>query len=85
MTRVIAITRTSAGIGRAAAVGLAPRRCGPLQTAGHVADAIARAVERPVAEMYPYRNSRGLVRLTAIAPRLTDRMVKKWGRKPIQP
>jgi len=65
--------------------GHATRAAGPRQTAGDVADAIARAIERPVAEIYPYRKSRGLVLLNAIAPRLTDRMVKKWGRRPIQP
>jgi uncharacterized protein len=56
---------------------------GPRQTASAVADAIVRAIERPVAEVYPYRKARGLVILNAIAPGLTDRLVKRWGRKPI--
>ena len=48
-----------------------------------VADAIARAIEHPVPEVYPYRKSRGLVLLNAIAPGFTDRIVQRfgWGRR----
>jgi NADP-dependent 3-hydroxy acid dehydrogenase YdfG len=63
--------------------GHATRASGPRQPAEAVADAIARAIERPVPEIYPYRKSRGLVVLNAIAPGFCDRLVKKWGRKPI--
>ena len=56
---------------------------GPRQTAGQVADAIARAIERPVPEVYPYPKSRGLVLLNAIAPGFCDRLVKKYGRQPV--
>ena len=55
---------------------------GPRQPAESVANAIARAIERPVAEVYPYAKSRGLVWLNAFAPGFTDGFVKKFGRKP---
>ena len=58
------------------------RASGPRQSADQVADAIARAIERPVPEVYPYAKSRGLVWLNALAPGLCDRFVKKYGRKP---
>jgi hypothetical protein len=49
-----------------------------------VADAIARAIDRPVPEVYPHALARGLVLLNAIAPGLCDRVVKKFGRKPVK-
>ncbi len=58
---------------------------GPRQSAARVADAIARAIERPVAEVYPHRGSRALVWLNAVAPALCDRVMKKYGRKPLRP
>jgi hypothetical protein len=48
-----------------------------------VADAIARTIARPSPEVYPYAWARALVVLNAIAPGLCDRIVKKWGRKPV--
>jgi short-subunit dehydrogenase len=57
------------------------RNIGPRQSADQVADAIARAIERPVPEVYPYAKSRGLVVLNALAPGLCDRIIKKYGRK----
>lgn len=63
--------------------GFATRASGPHQDAGTVAEAIARAVARPAPEVYPYRPSRGLVLLNAIAPGICDRLVKRWGRKPL--
>jgi NADP-dependent 3-hydroxy acid dehydrogenase YdfG len=65
------------------ASGHSTRAMGPRQDPTAVADAIARAIVRPVAEVYPYRKARGLVLLNAIAPGFCDRLVKKWGRKPI--
>src|SRR5215471_470947 len=59
------------------------RSLGPVQSAEEVADAVARAIERPVPEVYPYFKSRGLVVLSALAPGFTDRFVQKFGRKPI--
>jgi short-subunit dehydrogenase len=56
---------------------------GPRQSADDVANAIARAIERPVPEVFPYRWSRWLGILNAIAPGYCDQVVKKWGRKPL--
>jgi short-subunit dehydrogenase len=58
------------------------RAAGPSQSAEQVANAIAKAIEHPVAEVYPYARSRALVWLNAFAPGLCDRVVKKFGRKP---
>ena len=55
---------------------------GPRQSADDVANAIARAIERPVPEVFPYPASRWLAVLSAIAPGLCDRVVKRWGRTP---
>jgi len=57
---------------------------GPRQTAEHVADSIAAAIERPRAEVYPFMKSRGLVLLNAVAPAFCDRVVKKFGRQPVR-
>jgi NADP-dependent 3-hydroxy acid dehydrogenase YdfG len=65
--------------------GHATRAAGPRQSAGQVADAIARAIERPVPEVFPHRLSRGLGIINAIAPGFCDGLVKRWGRKPIEP
>jgi short-subunit dehydrogenase len=61
------------------------RSAGPRQSAEHVADAIARAVERPVPEVYPLEKARALVWLNTVAPGVCDRFVRKYGRKPIPP
>jgi hypothetical protein len=37
-----------------------------------------------VAEVYPHAGSRALVILNAIAPGFTDRVVKRFGRKPVR-
>jgi NADP-dependent 3-hydroxy acid dehydrogenase YdfG len=63
--------------------GYATRASGPRQTPEDVAEAIARAAARPVPEVFPLRKSRALVVLTTLAPGLADRLVKRWGRKPI--
>jgi len=63
--------------------GFATRASGPRQSAADVAEAIARGLRTPVPEIYPYRAARGLVFLNAVAPGLTDRIVKRWGRKPL--
>ena len=59
------------------------RNIGPRQSADQVANAIARAIDRPVPEVYPYAKSRGLVLLNALAPGLCDRFIQKYGRKPV--
>ena len=61
------------------------RAQGPRQNVSRVADAIARAIDRPIAEVYPYFNARYLVWLNAFAPGLCDRVVKRFGRKPEPP
>jgi short-subunit dehydrogenase len=58
------------------------RAFGPRQSADVVANAIARAIDRPVPEVYPHAMSRALVVLNAIAPGLCDRVVKRFGRRP---
>jgi short-subunit dehydrogenase len=63
--------------------GFATRAAGPRQSADRVAEAVARAIERPVPEVYPFRLSKGLAVINAIAPGLADRIVKRWGRTPI--
>jgi len=63
--------------------GYATRARGPRQPAERVADAIARAIEHPVPEVYPFRVSKALAVINAIAPGFCDRVVKRWGRKPI--
>jgi short-subunit dehydrogenase len=55
---------------------------GPRQDATVVADAIARAIKRPVPEVYPHTFSRALVWLNAFAPGVADRLVKRFGRRP---
>jgi hypothetical protein len=59
------------------------RAGGPRQDVTVVADAIARAIERPIAEVYPYFNARVLVWLNAVAPGICDRIVKRFGRQPL--
>jgi short-subunit dehydrogenase len=60
------------------------RASGPQQSVETVAKAIARAIDRPVAEVYPHALSRGLVIINALAPGLCDRIVQRFGRKPIR-
>ena len=57
------------------------RAQGPRQSAEEVADAIARAIEHPAPEVYPYWKSRALVLLNAVAPGMCDRLMKKYGRQ----
>ena len=58
------------------------RSLGPVQSADDVAEAVARAIAHPVAEVHPYFPARGLVLLNALAPGFTDRFVQRFGRKP---
>jgi NADP-dependent 3-hydroxy acid dehydrogenase YdfG len=60
------------------------RAFGPRQDTTVVADAIARALAHPVPEVYPHAKSRALVWLNAVAPGYCDRLVKRFGRKPIR-
>jgi len=64
--------------------GFATRASGPRQTPADVAEAIARALDRPRPEIYPYGFAKGLAVLNAVAPGFCDRLVRRWGRKPIR-
>jgi len=57
---------------------------GPRQDVTIVADAIARAIERPVPEVFPHFKSRALVWANAFAPGFCDRIVHRFGRKPLR-
>ena len=61
--------------------GHAVEGLGPKQTADSVAAAIEAAILKPRAEIYPYGKSRALAILGVIAPRFTDRLVQKYGRR----
>jgi short-subunit dehydrogenase len=54
---------------------------GPKQSVDDVAQAIVACVGNPRAEVYPHAASRGLAILNALAPALTDRLVRKYGRR----
>jgi short-subunit dehydrogenase len=54
---------------------------GPKQSADDVARAVVACIRRPSAEVYPLATSRALTILNAIAPGLTDRFVRKYGRR----
>jgi NADP-dependent 3-hydroxy acid dehydrogenase YdfG len=54
---------------------------GPQQSAGAVARAVVRCAKRPRPEVYPYRLSRGLVWLNALAPGVVDLMAAREARK----
>ena len=60
------------------------RAHGPRQPVTVVAGAIARAIEHPVAEVFPHFKSRALVWLNVVAPAFTDRLVQRFGRKPLR-
>jgi NAD(P)-dependent dehydrogenase (short-subunit alcohol dehydrogenase family) len=55
---------------------------GPRQSVEEVAESVARAIDTPIPEIYPYFKSRGLVLLNALAPGFTDKIVQRFGRKP---
>jgi hypothetical protein len=54
---------------------------GPKQPVEAVADAIVTCVRRPRPEVYPHATSRALAVLNAVAPGLTDRIVRRYGRR----
>jgi short-subunit dehydrogenase len=54
---------------------------GPKQSTDDVARAIAACIRSPRPEVYPYVKSRALVIANAVAPGLTDRLVRKYGRR----
>jgi short-subunit dehydrogenase len=54
---------------------------GPKQSMQDVAAAVVRGIRRGAVEIYPHGASRGLTILNAIAPRFTDGLVRKYGRR----
>ena len=54
---------------------------GPTQSTDDVARAVVRCVQRPRAEVYPHASARALTIVNAIVPGLTDRIVRKYGRR----
>ncbi|MFO7300813.1 MAG: SDR family NAD(P)-dependent oxidoreductase [Acidobacteriota bacterium] len=54
---------------------------GPRQPADAVARAIARCIERPRPEVYPYPPSKLLAILAVVAPGATDRIVERFRRR----
>ena len=64
--------------------GFAVTGHGPRQSADHVAQRDGPLPKRPRAEVYPHRASRALVIFNALAPGLCDRVIRRFGRKPIR-
>jgi NADP-dependent 3-hydroxy acid dehydrogenase YdfG len=60
------------------------RALGPRQSPDDVGHAILKALEHPVPEVYPYRMARALAILAAVAPGLCDKVVRRWGRRPVE-
>ncbi len=54
---------------------------GPKQSVDAVASAIVACVRSPKAEVYPHASSRALTVVNALAPGLTDKVVRKYGRR----
>jgi NADP-dependent 3-hydroxy acid dehydrogenase YdfG len=63
--------------------GFAVSGHGPRQSPERVAHAIVRTVRRPKPEVYPYAPSRLLTIVNALAPGLADRIIRRFGRKPL--
>lgn len=54
---------------------------GPKQSVDDVARAIVACVRKPKAEVYPHAMSRALTVVNAVAPGLTDKVVRRYGRR----
>jgi len=54
---------------------------GPKQTVDDVARAIVACVRKPRPEVYPHAKSRALTVVNAVAPGLTDKVVRRYGRR----
>jgi short-subunit dehydrogenase len=59
------------------------RAHGPRQDVSVTANAIARAIDHPAPDVFPHFPSRMLVWVNALLPGFTDRLVQRFGRKPI--
>ncbi len=62
--------------------GYRVRGHGPRQSAEHVARSILGCLKHPTPEVYPYWPARLLVILNALAPRLSDHVMRRFGRRP---
>jgi short-subunit dehydrogenase len=67
----------------ARAQGFAVEGSGPRQSAEQVARAIVRGIESGRPEIYPHSASKLLSIVSAAFPGLADRIVRRYGRKPI--
>ena len=75
-------TETEFGAVQARASGDAESKpLGPQQTARSVAEAIVRCAERPRPEVFPYRPSRAIVWLNAVAPGIVDWLSARAARR----
>jgi short-subunit dehydrogenase len=54
---------------------------GPKQSVDDVARAIVACVRKPKPEVYPHGKSRALTVVNAVAPGLTDKVVRRYGRR----
>ncbi len=54
---------------------------GPKQSVDDVARAIVACVRKPKPEVYPHGKSRALTIVNAVAPGLTDKVVRRYGRR----
>jgi NAD(P)-dependent dehydrogenase (short-subunit alcohol dehydrogenase family) len=54
---------------------------GPKQTVAKVAAEVIDCLRRPRVEVYPHAKSRALAILNVVAPELTDRLVRRYGRR----
>jgi short-subunit dehydrogenase len=54
---------------------------GPRQSVDHVARLIVDCIRRPRPEVYPHRASKALPILNTVAPRLTDSLMRRYGRR----
>jgi short-subunit dehydrogenase len=74
-------TRTEFHDAMARDYGHAVQGLGPKQSVDDVARAIVRCIVTPRPEVYPHAPSRALAILSLVAPRFTDRFVRKFGRR----
>ncbi len=61
--------------------GLVVEGHGPSQTPSAVAEAIVGILERPRPELYPYWPAKWLPVVSAVAPALADRLMRRFGRR----
>jgi hypothetical protein len=61
--------------------GHAVEGVGPKQSVDTVAAAIVDCIRHPRPEVYPHAKSRALAVLNILAPALTDRVVRTYGRR----